>query len=72
MQLIVIRWEFITEGGDIGFRVYYKHPKEGTVDLVPHERVQSQMLAEEGQLVCEKEGNCKISADKLSVPTNEL
>lgn len=59
----VLKWEFITEGGDIGFRVYYKNPKEGNIDLVPLERVQSHMLAEEGQLVCENEGNYTVEFD---------
>lgn len=46
----------MTEGGDIAFRVFFKG--EAVVDLVPLERVQSDLFMEEGQLVCEHPGKC--------------
>lgn len=52
------RWEFMTEGGDIGFRVYYKDPEEGVVDLVPLDRIESHLVIEEGEIICNKTGKC--------------
>ena len=53
------RWEFLTEGGDIGFRVYYKSAEEGTVDLVPLSRIESHLVTEEGEFICANPGKCK-------------
>lgn len=53
------RWEFMTEGGDIGFRIYYKDPNDVTVDLIPLSRVESQLVMEEGEIVCVYVGKCK-------------
>lgn len=49
----------MTEGGDIGFRVYYKDPKEGLVDLIPMYRIESHLNMEEGEILCENTGKCK-------------
>jgi hypothetical protein len=49
----------MTEGGDIGFRVYYKSAEEGTVDLVAFSRIESHLVTEEGELICTKPGKCK-------------
>lgn len=49
----------MTEGGDIGFRVYYKSAEEGIEDLVPFSRIESHLVTEEGQLICSKTGKCK-------------
>jgi hypothetical protein len=57
--LLLNRWEFMTEGGDIGFRVYYKSDEEGIVDLVPLSRIESHLVTEEGEFVSEKPGKCK-------------
>ena len=56
---IIFRWEFMTEGGDIGFRVYFKSVDEGTVDLVPLSRIESHLVTEEGELICINPGECK-------------
>jgi hypothetical protein len=49
----------MTEGGDIGFRVYYKSAEEGIVDLVPLSRIESHLVMEEGEYICENPGKCK-------------
>jgi hypothetical protein len=56
--LIVNRWEFMTEGGDIRFRVYTKNAKGSTEDLVYPCRVDSHLAMEEGQITCEEPGKC--------------
>lgn len=48
----------MTEGGDIGFRVYYKDPQEGVVDFIPLDRIESHLVTEEGEIICEKAGKC--------------
>lgn len=55
-----IRWEFMTEGGDIGFRVCSKNPDGSTVDLIPLSRVESHLVMEEGEIVCVNAGKCNI------------
>ena len=49
----------MTEGGDIGFRVYHKSAEEGIVDLVPLSRIESHLVMEEGEFICEDPGKCK-------------
>jgi hypothetical protein len=57
----------MTEGGDIAFRVFYKHEKTGLVDnLFKSERVDSHLLMEEGVIVCELAGKCKQILTTLS------
>lgn len=48
----------MTEGGDIGFRVYYKDPQDGVVDFIPLDRIESHLVTEEGEIICEKSGKC--------------
>lgn len=48
----------MTEGGDIGFRVYYKSPEEGSEDLVPFSRIESHLVTEEGEIICTRTGKC--------------
>ncbi|XP_046633841.1 SEC14-like protein 2 isoform X2 [Daphnia pulicaria] len=59
----ILRWEFMTEGGDIGFRVYYKSDEEGIVDLVPLSRIESHLVTEEGQYICEDPGKYVVVFD---------
>nr|CAH0109449.1 unnamed protein product [Daphnia galeata] len=56
VPLSVLRWEFMTEGGDIRFRVYSKNSKGSTNDFVPLSRVDSHLAMEEGYLTCEEPG----------------
>nr|CAH0109448.1 unnamed protein product [Daphnia galeata] len=59
----ILRWEFMTEGGDIGFRVYYKSAEEGTVDLVAFSRIESHLVTEEGEFICTKPGKYVVMFD---------
>ena len=55
-----VRWEFMSEGGDLAYRIYYKSSiDEANVDLVPLDRVDSHLRYEEGQVTCENAGKCK-------------
>ena len=55
---ILSRWEFLSEGGDVGFGISRISSNE-IVELVPHGRVDSHLLIEEGQIVCDCIGKCK-------------
>ncbi|EFX85317.1 hypothetical protein DAPPUDRAFT_237865 [Daphnia pulex] len=48
----VLRWEFMTEDGDIGFSAYYVERNGEKVDLMSSERIQSHLMMEEGELLC--------------------
>ena len=52
-------WEFLSEGGDVDFRVYHKSTEGIANDLIPRNRVQSHLFMEEGELVCDLAGECK-------------
>jgi len=54
----IIRYEFMTEGGDIAYRIYRKCPEEGVVELVPLHRVASHLNIESDEIVCDKIGLC--------------
>ena len=61
----ILRWEFLTEGGDIAFRVYFKGQSKFsasivTVELIPLDRVQSDLITEEGQITCDQPGKCLV------------
>ncbi|XP_046633901.1 SEC14-like protein 2 [Daphnia pulicaria] len=50
----VLRWEFMTEGGDIGFRIYHVNgSKEDIVEVVPVSRIESHLVMEEGEIICD-------------------
>ena len=51
----------MTEGGDIGFRVYYKDSEGVIDDLVPLSRIESHLVTEEGELICARTGKCNYS-----------
>nr|CAH0109508.1 unnamed protein product [Daphnia galeata] len=59
----ILKWEFMTEGGDIGFRVYFKSAEEGPVDLVPLSRTESHLVTEEGELICVNPGKYVVVFD---------
>ena len=48
----------MTEGGDIGFRVYYKDSEGVVEDLVSLSRIESHLVIEEGEIVCNRTGKC--------------
>ncbi|KAI9561267.1 hypothetical protein GHT06_012223 [Daphnia sinensis] len=47
-----LKFEFMTEGGDIGFRVYYVENEKDKVDVVSSVRLDSHLMMEEGEIVC--------------------
>ena len=58
----------MTEGGDIGFRVYHvstasqnSSSKEEIVELVPVSRIESHLVMEEGEIICDYVGKCELS-----------
>ena len=54
-----VRWNFHSEESDIGFAVYRKKDNE-LLPIVPHDRVDCQMSAEEGEIDCGETGVCKF------------
>ena len=48
----------MTGGGDIGFRVYYKDSEGVVEDLVSLSRIESHLVIEEGEIVCNRTGKC--------------
>ena len=62
-MLISCRWLFETEDCDIGFGVLYRSedgPDDKTWDeIVPINRVNSNLVPEDGNIVCNKTGVCK-------------
>lgn len=56
----LIEWEFETEGKDIGFGLLYKASQGGTIkELVPNQRMDTQLVSETGMFQCEWPGTCK-------------
>uniref|UniRef100_A0AAT9H863 Retinal binding protein n=1 Tax=Peronia verruculata TaxID=500109 RepID=A0AAT9H863_9EUPU len=58
----VLRWEFKTDGYDIGFGVFREEGKE-KVPVVPIERVNSHMVPEDGSYTCEVPGKYLVVFD---------
>jgi hypothetical protein len=56
-RYVANRWEFMTDGGDIAFRIYNKNSE----DIVPMNRVDSHIIMEEGQVTCDEPGQCKLN-----------
>ena len=56
----------MSEGGDLAYYVYCKSRNEGTVDLVPLDRVDSHLNMEIGQITCEKAGKCNSTFKSIS------
>lgn len=50
-------WEFLSEGGDISYRVYCKNA-DGIVEFAPSDRIDSHLMIEEGQITCSMPGKC--------------
>lgn len=55
------RWEFFSEGGDVGFHVYFhRYDQENEIlDLVSPDRIPAHLVVEEGQIICDIPGKCK-------------
>lgn len=51
----------MTEGGDIGFKVYHvPENSKDVIELVPISRIESHLVMEEGEIICDYIGKCKI------------
>lgn len=64
-KLCLFRWEFRTEDFDIGFGVSRKVKKGEEEVLLPLQRVNSQLVTEEGYLVCTEPGTCEYYSGSL-------
>ena len=67
-------WEFMTDAGDIAFRVFTKD-----AELLPTNKVESHLVMEEGEICCESKGECKASSRakykyclKISISINQI
>ena len=57
--MVTYRFEFMTEGGDISYRIYRKCTGDNVADeLVPLHRVNSNFQMEICEILCEKIGQC--------------
>ena len=61
-SIFYCRWEFKTEGYDIGFGVSLLNSSEQK-EIIPMERVNSHFVPEDGALVCARIGTCKLFLD---------
>ena len=64
--LYLVRWEFFTEEGDIGFEIYNKKDKK-KFHIVPNERIDTHLCKQEGELVCKD-----ISTRKWLIGNNKF
>lgn len=59
------RWQFSTQGADIGFGVFLKDKKgewkkaTQMQEVVPSQRYNAHLVPEDGSLTCERPGVCK-------------
>lgn len=59
------RWQFSTQGADIGFGVFLKDKKgewkkaNQMQEVVPSQRYNAHLVPEDGSLTCERPGVCK-------------
>ena len=58
--LFIIRWEFMTEEKDIMFRLFYRNQNGEKVDVVPVEKVECQLMMEEGEITCFSHRTCAL------------
>lgn len=68
----IFRWEFRTEDFDIGFGVSRKVKKGEEEVLLPMQRVNSQLVTEEGYLVCTEPGTCEYYLVLLVLTTDRV
>lgn len=66
------RWQFATEGADIGFGVFLKNRKgewkkaADMQEIVPSQRYNTHLVPEDGSLTCERPGVCECRPVKAS------
>ena len=58
----------MTEGMDIGFRVYHKDASDGSKKtIVPFSRLNSHMVPEDGSVFCSEPGICTFLSEQLFI-----
>ena len=65
------RWQFWTEGQDIGFGIFRRtadgRQKKGEMEeIVKSERVNSHIIPEDGTMTCDTPGTCKYTQMTLT------
>lgn len=60
MIVTTSRWEFLSEGGGIAFRIYCKTCSGENIEILPFSRVESHLFMEEGEMICELIGSCRL------------
>ena len=66
MLVFIFRWQFSTDGYDIGFGIYRRtkdsRQKAGNMEeVLPSKRVNSHLILEDGSIRCKQSGTCKTS-----------
>jgi hypothetical protein len=64
------RYEFMSEEGDIGFRVYYLE-EDKKVDVVPSQRIDSHLMMESGAISCWRSNTCQFVSQFFSLLTRQ-
>ena len=59
--LKLIRWKFMTEGGEIAYRVFRKTASLSEIEeLIPSNKVESHLMFEENEIICDSPGKCVL------------
>ena len=59
--LKLIRWKFMTEGGEIAYRVFRKTASLSEIEeLIPSNKVESHLMFEENEIICDSPGKCLL------------
>jgi len=59
----ILRWEFFTEGYDLGFGIHRLDEKGKVVDVISSKRVECNMIPEDGHVVCDCVGEYVVTFD---------
>ncbi|KAI9561276.1 hypothetical protein GHT06_012232 [Daphnia sinensis] len=59
-----LRWEFVTEDGDINFQLVYVRDNGENLIILPRDRYECHQLMEKGEIVCIYSGRCKRQINK--------
>lgn len=53
------RWKFMSDG-EIAYRVFRKNAAASEIELIPSNKVESHLMYEENEIVCDSPGNCML------------
>jgi len=59
----ILRWEFFTEGYDLGFGIHRLGDKGKAIDVLSSRRVECSMVPEDGHVVCDHIGEYVVTFD---------